>query len=60
MPADVYSDWVDACEDVAQQAAGEEREELEKDRAFSGYATTAGGGRELGGEGDEDEDEDYT
>ena len=58
---DVYSDWIDACENVAQEAAAQEAED---DRKFSDYATArtsrpaaAGGGEE----GDEDGayDEDY-
>jgi transcription elongation factor Elf1 len=59
VPADVYSDWVDACEDVAQQAADLEREEQVKDREFSNYASRSG--RTVGGdEEDEEDDGDYT
>lgn len=56
---DVYSDWIDACENVAQEAAAEEA----ADKNFSDYATTkpvrktlAGGG---GGGGDEEDDAVY-
>lgn len=62
---DVYSDWVDACENVAQEAAAQE----EEDRNFSSYATqsrgagasagaaaVAGG---AGGGGAVDDDDDY-
>lgn len=37
---DVYSDWIDACENVAQEAALQEKD----DRDFSSYATGARGG----------------
>ncbi|OAP56725.1 hypothetical protein AYL99_08837 [Fonsecaea erecta] len=55
---DVYSDWIDACEDVAKEAATHEAEE---DAKFSSYATSgragAGAGA-AGGRGADDEDED--
>ncbi|KAL9618544.1 MAG: hypothetical protein Q9160_006728 [Pyrenula sp. 1 TL-2023] len=71
-PVDVYSDWIDACEQVAKEAA----ETDAKDREFSSYgleerrpgmvaaAAAAGGGAGAGGGGGgagmaEDEDEDY-
>ena len=60
---DVYSDWIDACENVAQEAAGEGEEE---DRAFSSYASrevrggvTGGAGAGAGAGEDEDIDDDY-
>lgn len=46
---DVYSDWIDACEEVAKEAADAEAE----DRRFSNYAT---GTAAAGGD---DEDHDY-
>ena len=58
---DVYSDWVDACEEVAKNAADEEAE----DAKFSSYGTGSGAARAgapAGGRGaaeDEDEDGDY-
>jgi transcription elongation factor Elf1 len=54
--ADVYSDWIDACEDVAQEAAAAEAAESAKDREFSSYAT---GGTAGAGAGGDDEDDDY-
>lgn len=48
--ADVYSDWIDACEDVAKEAAEHEATESARDREFSDYATARVG---------EDEDDDY-
>lgn len=71
-PVDVYSDWIDACEQVAKEAA----ETDAKDREFSSYgleerrpgvgvaaaAGAAGGAGAGGGAGGgvaEDEDEDY-
>ncbi|KIX91983.1 uncharacterized protein Z520_12310 [Fonsecaea multimorphosa CBS 102226] len=59
---DVYSDWIDACENVAQDAASKEAED---DAKFSSYATSgsrAGGGIGApggGGADEEDEDADY-
>jgi transcription elongation factor Elf1 len=50
--ADVYADWIDACEDVAKEAAEAEAAESAKDREFSNYATAGAGG--------EDEDDDYS
>jgi len=57
---DVYSDWIDACENVAQEAAAEEAE----DKRFSAYGTTTagtkgGGGEDEGEEADVGYDEDY-
>jgi transcription elongation factor Elf1 len=58
---DVYSDWVDACEEVAKHAANEEAE----DAKFSSYGTAGGGSgdtvlaRDVGAIDDEDEDADY-
>lgn len=43
---DVYSDWIDACENVAQQAAAD-------DKKFSSYATS-GPGAAAGGDEEED------
>ena len=45
---DVYSDWVDACEAVAKDAAEAEKEE---DSRFSNYATGTAAGA--------DDDNDY-
>ncbi|OAL26016.1 hypothetical protein AYO20_10285 [Fonsecaea nubica] len=56
---DVYSDWIDACEDVAKDAASREAED---DAKFSSYAASGKAGADIGGaEGgaDEDEDVDY-
>ena len=38
---DVYSEWLDACEEVAQQAAAQEMSEnvTEDDKKFSSYAS---------------------
>jgi transcription elongation factor Elf1 len=49
--ADVYADWIDACEDVAKATNEAEEVEKAKDREFSNYATTGAGG--------DDEDDDY-
>jgi transcription elongation factor Elf1 len=46
---DVYSDWVDACENVAQEAAATDAE----DRRFSTYGTSTAAA------GGEDADNDY-
>ena len=55
---DVYSDWVDACEEVAKTAADEDAE----DAKFSSYGTSGGatGGvvSSRGGVAADDEDED--
>ena len=48
---DVYTDWIDACESVAQDAV---QQENEADKAFSSYATR----RPAATAGDDDEDED--
>ncbi|KAJ9611960.1 hypothetical protein H2200_003555 [Cladophialophora chaetospira] len=54
---DVYSDWVDACEDVAKAAAEEEA----KDKEFSDYATGGQAASRVpargGGGGDPDEED---
>lgn len=56
---DVYSDWIDACENVAQEAAAEEA----ADKHFSDYATAKTSRKTAAGGGDEEEDgvydEDY-
>ena len=57
---DVYSDWIDACEDVAKDAADEEAE----DARFSSYAAAAPGAARNGitavaGGDNEVEDADY-
>ncbi len=36
---DVYSDWIDACESVAQDAVAQEKEATAEDKEFSSYAT---------------------
>ncbi|KIX10347.1 uncharacterized protein Z518_01429 [Rhinocladiella mackenziei CBS 650.93] len=51
---DVYSDWIDACENVAQEAAAQEAE----DQKFSSYASTRPGAAAAGGD-DEEEDGAY-
>lgn len=50
---DVYSDWIDACENVAQEAAAEEAE----DKRFSAYGTSSGGAKAGEGDGEEDDEE---
>jgi transcription elongation factor Elf1 len=54
---DVYADWIDACENVAQEAVAQEAE----DKRFSSYATTRGGGAAAttGGGDDEEGEADY-
>jgi transcription elongation factor Elf1 len=55
---DVYSDWIDACENVAQEAAAQEAE----DRKFSDYATAKPGATAAAGVADEEDggyDDDY-
>lgn len=56
---DVYSDWIDACESVAQEAATAEAE----DRKFSTYGTTAtaanADGEEEDGAYDDDDNDEY-
>lgn len=58
-PVDVYSDWIDACESVAQQALEGGDEPTAEDRNFSTYAserpraTAKAGGADL----DDDDDE---
>ncbi|KAG9786143.1 hypothetical protein KCU88_g2312, partial [Aureobasidium melanogenum] len=54
---DVYSDWIDACENVAQEAAAREAE----DQQFSSYATERHGGvaTAAGGDDEEEADADY-
>ena len=47
---DVYSDWVDACESVAQEAATADAE----DKRFSTYAT-AGAANPTGADGEDDD-----
>lgn len=49
---DVYSDWIDACEEVAKEAADAEAE----DKRFSSYATERAA---VGGDEDKDYDGDY-
>lgn len=50
---DVYSDWIDACENVAQEAAAQEAE----DQKFSSYATARSGAAAAGGGEEEEEEE---
>ena len=38
-PVDVYSDWIDACESVAQDAVAQEKEATAEDKDFSTYAS---------------------
>ncbi|KAK5942225.1 hypothetical protein PMZ80_006180 [Knufia obscura] len=61
-PIDVYSDWIDACESVAQDAVAQEKEATAEDKEFSTYASerpraaaTAGGDDEEDGGYDEDD-----
>jgi len=59
---DVYSEWIDACESVAQDAVAQEKEATADDRDFSSYATeraraaAAGASEEEDGGYDEDKD----
>ncbi|EXJ80369.1 hypothetical protein A1O1_08513 [Capronia coronata CBS 617.96] len=52
---DVYSDWIDACENVAQEAAAQEAE----DQKFSSYATARSGAAAAGGDDEEEVDAEY-
>ncbi|EXJ86456.1 hypothetical protein A1O3_03407 [Capronia epimyces CBS 606.96] len=52
---DVYSDWIDACENVAQEAAAQDAE----DQKFSSYATAKPGPAVAIAGDEEDEDADY-
>ena len=54
---DVYSDWVDACEDVAQEAAAAEVAERAEDRRFSSYGTGVAATRRDADDDDDDDDE---
>ncbi|KAK7902974.1 hypothetical protein LTR67_002620 [Exophiala xenobiotica] len=57
---DVYSDWVDACENVAQEAAAQEAAAQEaEDQKFSSYATARPSAAATAGGEDEGEDGDY-
>ncbi|KIW10272.1 hypothetical protein PV08_11234 [Exophiala spinifera] len=51
---DVYSDWIDACENVAQEAAAQEAE----DQKFSSYATARPGAGAAASRVDDEEEED--
>ncbi|KAK4945113.1 hypothetical protein LTR10_015539 [Elasticomyces elasticus] len=52
---DVYSDWVDACENVAQEAAAQDAE----DAKFSSYASARATGTAAAGGDNEEEDAEY-
>lgn len=54
-PVDVYSDWIDACESVAQQVVA--NEVTEEDKNFSTYASERP--RATAARGDEEEDAGY-
>jgi transcription elongation factor Elf1 len=58
----VYSDWVDACEDVAHKKVDEELAERNKASADDMEFSTYGGGGDSRGEamgdGDENDDDD--
>jgi len=51
----VYSDWIDACENVAQEAAAQDAE----DQKFSNYATARNTGTVTAAADDEEEDGAY-
>lgn len=63
-PVDVFSDWIDACEAVAQDGIAQEEQVTEADKQFSSYANERprAGARvpdddgEDGGSGDGDDD----
>ncbi|KAK5083202.1 hypothetical protein LTR05_007086 [Lithohypha guttulata] len=59
-PVDVYSDWIDACESVAQEAAADNEPNAE-DKAFSNYASERPRATAAGNDDDEDAgyDDDY-
>lgn len=50
---DVYADWIDACENVAQEAVAQEAE----DKKFSSYATSRGTAAAAATQGDDEEGE---
>ncbi len=65
-PVDVYSDWVDACEEVAHKKVDDElggnaSKPNAEDMDFSTYGTESGPRRAMVADGDEDlvNDEDY-
>ena len=53
---DVYADWVDACEEVAQEAAAAEAEDRAEEKAAERRLSTAAS-RRRAVEDDDDEDE---
>jgi len=55
---DVYSDWIDACEDVAKDAAEEDAEDTRFSNYAAGGAARGGATAAVGGD-DEGEDADY-
>lgn len=63
-PVDVFSDWIDACEAVAQDGIAQEEQVTEADKQFSTYANEKPRGapkvgaddEEDGGYGDDDDD----
>lgn len=57
-PVDVYSDWIDACESVAQEAIAHE-EPTAEDRTFSTYASERPRATATAGGDDLDDDDDY-
>lgn len=52
-PVDVYSDWLDACESVAQDAVAQEA--TEEDKNFSSYATERPRATVTAGDDDEED-----
>lgn len=55
---DVYSDWIDACEDVAKDAAEEDAEDARFSNYAAGGAARGNATAAVGGD-DEGEDADY-
>lgn len=60
---DVFSDWIDACEAVAQEGIAQEEHPTEADKQFSSYANERSRGTTKAVDDDEDggddEDDDY-
>jgi len=56
---DVYSDWIDACESVAQDAVAQEKEATAEDKEFSSYATERPRAAAVAGGDNEDDDGGY-
>lgn len=63
-PVDVFSDWIDACEAVAQDGIAQEEHVTEADKQFSSYANERPRGNAKAvaddeDDGGDDEDDDY-